>query len=162
MILELLNWDLSAITPYCILDQLLRRLLQPLSNLQSRVNIQEVRNHAEAFVAVASTEAEFIATSPCLIAVASLVSALTNLKRSPEEPFAHFVQSLLTITGVIPEEISKIILRFENLNQPSSPLNGRVYDSNTSMQISPPCCNNNNKNSISRTPTEMVEISCVF
>ena len=81
MVLELLNWDLSAITPYCILDQLLRRLLQPLSNLQNTVNIQEVRNQAEAFLAVASTEADFITTSPSLMAVASLISAFSSLKR---------------------------------------------------------------------------------
>ena len=81
MVLELLNWDLSAITPYCILDQLLRRLLQPLSNLQNTVNIQEVRNQAEAFLAVASTEADFITTPPSLMAVASLISAFSSLKR---------------------------------------------------------------------------------
>ena len=151
MILELLNWDLSAITPYCILDQLLKRLIQPLSNLQSSLNVSEVRSHAEAFVAVASTEADFMTTPPCLIAVASLISALTSLKSTlPKEPLTHFVQTLLSLTGVSLENVSQIILRFENLAHPN----------NTSMQISPSYCNN--KNSISRTPTEMVEISCAF
>ena len=156
MVLELLNWDLSAITPYCILDQLLRRLLQPLSNLQNTVNIQEVRNQAEAFLAVASTEADFITTPPSLMAVASLISAFSSLKRSPEEPFSHFVQTLLSITGVTPEDVSTIVLRFENLTQPLS-------KREEPMQISPFCSNNNKNNSMSRTPTEMVEIStCVF
>merc|ERR1719195_2284175 len=125
MVLELLNWDLSAITPYCILDQLLRRLLQPLSNLQNTVNIQEVRNQAEAFLAVASTEADFITTPPSLMAVASLISAFSSLKRSPEEPFSHFVQTLLSITGVTPEDVSTIVLRFENLTQGCGPLSKR-------------------------------------
>merc|ERR1711953_668569 len=161
MVLELLNWDLSAITPYCILDQLLRRLLQPLSNLQNTVNIQEVRNQAEAFLAVASTEADFITTPPSLMAVASLISAFSSLKRSPEEPFSHFVQTLLSITGVTPEDVSTIVLRFENLTQGCGPLSKREEEP---MQISPFCSNINHKNnSMSRTPTEMVEIStCVF
>merc|ERR1712045_15524 len=132
MVLELLNWDLSAITPYCILDQLLRRLLQPLSNLQNTVNIQEVRNQAEA----------------------SLISAFSSLKRSPEEPFSHFVQTLLSITGVSPEDVSTIVLRFENLTQGCGALSKREEEP---MQISPFCSNINHKNnSMSRTPTEMV------
>merc|ERR1712029_265599 len=81
MVLELLNWDLSAITPYCILDQLLRRLIQPLHDLRG-FDLTEVRNYSEAILNLALTETAFLTTSPCLIAVSSLITAMSNLSRA--------------------------------------------------------------------------------
>ena len=65
LVLEALQWDLSAVTPYSILDQILRSV-----QLESNPNESNVRKHAETFVALAATESHFIHKSPALIAVA--------------------------------------------------------------------------------------------
>ena len=74
LVLEALQWDLSAVTPYSILDQILRSV-----QLESNPNESNVRKHAETFVALAATESHFIHKSPALIAVASLGAALRGL-----------------------------------------------------------------------------------
>ena len=74
LVLEALQWDLSAVTPYSILDQILRSV--PLEANPKEAN---VRKHAETFVALAATESHFIHKSPALIAVASLGAALRGL-----------------------------------------------------------------------------------
>ncbi len=81
LVLQVLNWDLSAVTPYTVLDQLLRSLpvwhreedpdLSPSSDL--------VRRHAETFVALAATEHSFCRRPAAVVAVASLGAALRGL-----------------------------------------------------------------------------------
>ena len=72
--MEALQWDLSAVTPYSILDQILRSVqLEPMPNQSN------VRKHAETFIALAATEHHFTNKSPALIAVASLGAALRGL-----------------------------------------------------------------------------------
>ena len=66
---------MSAVTPYSILDQILRSV--PLE--VDSINPSNVRKHAETFVALAATEYHFTHKSPALIAVASLGSALRGL-----------------------------------------------------------------------------------
>ena len=66
---------MSAVTPYSILDQILRSV--PLE--VDSTNPSNVRKHAETFVALAATEYHFTHKSPALIAVASLGSALRGL-----------------------------------------------------------------------------------
>ena len=77
IVLEALQWDLSAVTPYSILDQILRSV-----QLESNPNESNVRKHAETFVALAATESHFIHKSPALIAVASLGAALRGLNHA--------------------------------------------------------------------------------
>jgi len=50
LVLQTLKWDLSSITPYCILDQLLRRV--PIENF----DLVKARHFAEALMSMASTE----------------------------------------------------------------------------------------------------------
>merc|ERR1711953_392878 len=84
MVLELLNWDLSAITPYCILDQLLRRLLQPLNDLRGQFDdLQIIRNSSETLLSLAITETGFLTVSPSLVAISSLITAMSSLKQRP-------------------------------------------------------------------------------
>ena len=66
---------MSAVTPYSILDQILRSV--PLE--VDSTNPSNVRKHSETFVALAATEYHFTHKSPALIAVASLGSALRGL-----------------------------------------------------------------------------------
>ena len=54
-VLDVLQWDLSAVTPYSILDHILR--IVPLdSTVYDR---DHVRQHAETFVALAANEHTF-------------------------------------------------------------------------------------------------------
>ena len=119
--LELLNWDLSAITPYCILDQLLRRLAKPLHDLQD-FDLTEVRNYSEAILNLALTESAFLTTSPCLIAVSSLITAMSNLGRTSssrgqqnEALVANFLHQLFEISNIRVEEISEVISQLEHI-----------------------------------------------
>ena len=75
--MNVLHWDLSSVTPYSILDNILRSSQTPsLHNL----NISTVRRHAETFVALAATEIDFMGYSPAVIAGASLGAAVRGLK----------------------------------------------------------------------------------
>ena len=120
--LELLNWDLSAITPYCILDQLLRRLAKPLHDLKE-FDLTEVRNYSEAILNLALTESVFLTTSPCLIAVSSLITAMSNLGRGQsrgqqpqnEALVANFLHQLFEISNIRVEEISGVISQLEHI-----------------------------------------------
>ena len=78
MILNVLGWDLSAVTPYSILDQLLRSL-ELDNSAETALSMEKVRKHAETLVALAATEYAFCQKSPALVAVASLGAALRGL-----------------------------------------------------------------------------------
>ena len=121
LVLELLNWDLSAITPYCILDQLLRRLAKPLHDLKEDFDLTEVRNYSEAILNLAMTETTFLTTSPCLVAVSSLITAMSNLglrgqQRGQNEALvASFLHQLFEISNIKVEEISEVISQLEHI-----------------------------------------------
>jgi hypothetical protein len=73
-VLSVLGWDLSAVTPYNILDHLLRFI-----NLDKFFNFETVKKHAETFCALAATEHLFTQTRPAVVAVACLGAALRGL-----------------------------------------------------------------------------------
>ena len=82
MVLNVLHWDLSSVTPYTILDNILRSAQNSkLLNL----DISTVRRHAETFVALAATEADFMEYSSAVIAGASLGAAVRGLKAGSYE-----------------------------------------------------------------------------
>ena len=159
MVLELLNWDLSAITPYCILDQLLRRLIQPLHDLRGHFqDLQSIRNYAETLLSLAITESDFLTTPPSLIAVASLITAMSSLNQKPsslnEEPMvANFLQHLFNVTGLNLEEVATVINNLEVIVRARISFDQAV-SSNSSCKYSPPT-----PPPVSRTPTEMVKAS---
>lgn len=92
LVLDVLNWDLSAVTPYSILDHLLRTL-----EFDPKFQIETVRRHSETFVALAATEHVFCQTSPAVIAVACLASALRGLNAKGLDDMLAKLQGL---TGV--------------------------------------------------------------
>ena len=77
MVLNVLHWDLSSVTPYSILDSILR---SSQNETHHNLDISTVRRHAETFVALAATEPEFMGYSPAVIAAASLGAAIRGLK----------------------------------------------------------------------------------
>ena len=74
-VLDALQWDLSAVTPYSILDHILRTLNFEPSGFDPEV----VRKHAETFVALAATEHIFSLKSPATVAISCLATALRGL-----------------------------------------------------------------------------------
>ena len=74
-VLDALEWDLSSVTAYSILDHILRTV--PLDPRIFDPTI--VRKHAETFVALAATEHIFSLKSPVTVAVACLGAALRGL-----------------------------------------------------------------------------------
>ena len=74
ILLDAIHWDLSAVTPYSILDQILRTV-----TLEPMFDPRVVRTHAETFVALAATEYAFCHQSPLVVAVACLGAALRGL-----------------------------------------------------------------------------------
>ena len=166
LVLELLNWDLSAITPYCILDQLLRRLAKPLHDLQD-FDLTEVRNYSEAILNLALTESAFLTTSPCLIAVSSLITAMSNLGRvtsssrgqQNEALVANFLHQLFEITNIRVEEISEVIsqlehivrLRFAYVPTSSVQQQNTNQQPNTYSNNNSPYCNSESVNMVKTT-----------
>ncbi len=94
----MLGWDLSAVTPYSILDQLLRGL-----SWSSTISLGQVRQHAETFVALAATEFSFYPRSAAVVAVASLGAALRGLNAKETE---QCVDMLRGVTGL--DQVMKI------------------------------------------------------
>ena len=80
MVLNVLHWDLSSVTSYSILDNILRRTAgsSPNAKLYSS-EISTIRRHAETFVALAATEPDFMGYSPAAISGASLGTAIRGL-----------------------------------------------------------------------------------
>ena len=155
--LELLNWDLSAITPYCILDQLLRRLAKPLHDLKEDFDLTEVRNYSEAILNLAMTETTFLTTSPCLVAVSSLITAMSNLggQRGQNEALvANFLHQLFEISNIKVEEISEVISQLEHIVRlrfayvPTSNLTSNPTSNPQQQQtsINSPYCNSDSVN----------------
>ena len=92
-VLDVLQWDLSAVTPYSILDHILRTVsFGPL------LDPEVVRKHAETFVALAATEHLFSLKSPITVAVACLGAAIRGLNPQSLEVM---LQSIFLTCGEI-------------------------------------------------------------
>ena len=92
IVLNVLEWDLSAVTPYSILDHLLRSI-----TLDQSFELETVRKHAETFCALAATEHTFSQKRPSVVAVACLGAALRGLNNTGLE---RMLQSLQISSGV--------------------------------------------------------------
>ncbi len=73
--MDVLGWELSAVTPYSVLDHLLRS-----SVASSEPQMSTVHRHAETFVALAAIEHAFVGLCPAVVAAACLGSALAGLR----------------------------------------------------------------------------------
>ena len=92
IVLNVLEWDLSAVTPYNILDHLLRSI-----KLDSSFHLETVKKHAETFCALAATEHIFSQKRPAVVAVACLGAALRGLSNNGLE---NMLASLQVTSGV--------------------------------------------------------------
>ncbi|XP_076043411.1 G1/S-specific cyclin-D1-like [Oratosquilla oratoria] len=81
LVLSLLKWDVSAITPHAFLDQILDRLQLGMSEM----NLQTVRENATYFIRVCTTDPRFTATPPSMVAAAAVASAVNGLLPNVDE-----------------------------------------------------------------------------
>jgi len=169
MILNVLKWDLSAVTPYSILDQLLRSI----ELRDERLTLEKIRKHSETLVALAATEYAFSHKSPALVAVASLGAALRGLKTSGLD---SMLQNLHLTTGVQENVITECMDEIE-LSIGLS-MNGTSFQPQTTQEqakVPPPApavsapkviYNQTTTNaggvSTSTTPTDVMEVSSAY
>ena len=183
LVLQVLNWDLSAVTPYCIADQLLRRLqLQPFDKTK-------VRQFTENLVALAATEHSVqVRSSSSLVAVSCLATSLARLRQTPEQDnvLRGLLSQLCSVTGLNIKEIAECVNRLEDLIAENSTASSTSSSSTSSLEAPPSKISKhnsgnsfsynsisssnssnsfsgsnfcNNLNQISATPTDMVDIS---
>lgn len=150
--MKLLDWDLSAITPFCILDQLMRRMLLTGVHTSAVVDFQAARNLAETLVTLAVTETAFLTTQPILVAVSSLITALSHTLTTHESQIllADFVKTLLDVSGLGVEEVTKVMLKIED-----TILSMRLNNNNKNQNTNTFC----SKNSTSSNSSGVVEVS---
>ena len=71
VVLQNLNWDLSAITPYDFLEKICFRLSLP--------NVSVIRRHAATFISLCFTDGKFFMYTPSMLAAASVCAACFGL-----------------------------------------------------------------------------------
>ncbi|XP_075047413.1 G1/S-specific cyclin-D1-like [Mixophyes fleayi] len=74
LVLNQLKWDLEAVTPRNFLSHFLALL-----NLSAE-KAEQVRKHAETFIALCTTDCTFIALPPSMVAAASTAAAVAGLR----------------------------------------------------------------------------------
>merc|ERR1712029_776094 len=156
-VLDALPWDLSAVTPYSILDHILRTV-----NFQPMFDPRVVRKHAETFVALAATEYSFCHQSPMVVAVACLGAALRGLN-------PHGLEAMLSAIHL------SCGLQMEQIKQCMDLIEDSIKFSMSGMSFQPQGPMNNNVpekmqkqqqfySSTSTTPTDIMDVTkaCVY
>lgn len=88
--LEILGWDLSTVTPYCVLEQILRRI-DPAPEL--RFDLRAIREASETLVSLVSTEFHLLSSmSNDLIAVSCVLAAFNGMKGGKRAEQQFFIQ----------------------------------------------------------------------
>ncbi len=100
LVLDRLGWELSAVTPYSILDHLLRTV--DLASANNNADPATIRTHAETFQALAATEYVFCGQSPAVVALGCLGAALRGLRF---DALGETMLALVEATGVSSESV---------------------------------------------------------
>lgn len=175
LVLDVLEWDLSAVTPYSILDHILRSIkFDPVFNAET------VRKHAETFVALAATEHTFCHKSPAVVAVACLGAALRGLNSQGLEAMLSNLQLSSGVqTSVIREcmeqiEVSISLSMSGSSYQPNSTTGAATTTATTTTpapaatqtipKIIPQQSSGYFGSSASTTPTDLMDVvsACVY
>ena len=120
MTLRVLNWDLAAVTPYTILNQLLtHQLLQPQTkDIRLKKIATTVQRHTLDLITLSATESSFLEVSPCLIATSCLVAAISGLRRQTDDGddlLGHFLVGLSLVTNLSFEDILHCAAKVEEI-----------------------------------------------
>merc|ERR1719510_1364481 len=118
--LRVLKWDVAAVTPYTILNQLLtHQLLQPQTkDIRLKKIASTVRRHTLDLITVSSTESSFLEVSPCLIATSCLVASISGLRRHTDDGddlLGHFLVGLSLVTNLSFEDILHCAAKVEEI-----------------------------------------------
>ena len=120
LVLRVLNWDLAAVTPYTILNQLLtHQLLQPQTkDIRLKKIARTVQRHTLDLITMSTTESSFLEVSPTLIATSCLVASISGLRRQTEDGddlLGHFLVGLSLGTNLSFEEILHCAAKVEEI-----------------------------------------------
>jgi len=158
-VLDALQWDLSAVTPYSILDHILRTV-----SFGPMFDPEVVRKHAETFVALAATEHLFSLKSPITVAVACLGAAIRGL--NPQSLEVMLKSIFLTCGEIHTDEIRQCMNEIEvSINLSMSGMSFQPTNNNvpvpSKMSKVPQQQKTDGYPQASTTPTDIMEICVV-
>jgi len=106
-ILNVLNWELSAVTSQSFLEHFINGL-----SLEKSFNLHSVRRHAETLTTIAATEYRFLKLKPSIIAAACLSAACSGLSNDQEKA-ASLLRSLSERIKTPPQTILTTLIQIE-------------------------------------------------
>ncbi|XP_055910733.1 G1/S-specific cyclin-D2 isoform X2 [Eupeodes corollae] len=115
-VLSRLKWDLSSVTPLDFLELLLIRL--PIrSNKCPDLNVEKVRQHAQAFISLAAKEHYFSIYSASTIAASSIAAALSGLNwhLRTGKNLRYLLNQLTDLTSVEQDYLQDCMSRMEQI-----------------------------------------------
>lgn len=146
LILHVLKWDLSAVTPYDFLVQIVSRL--PLNP----AHVPTVKKHSQTFMALCATDCRFMLYPPSMIAAGCIGAAIKGLLGSRIEPHS-LLDQLYKVTGIEVDCLRPCQELIENLIKTSlSSLAQQSTDSETPTKSHP-------MKEQSTTPTDVRDIN---
>jgi cyclin D2 len=101
LVLRVLKWDLSVVTPHDFLDQILGRL----SIKESDYNT--MRSHSQVLVTLSAIDFEFAQFSPSVIASGSVTVAAESLLGPEWCQHAGLIDKIRTITSTDPDSLQR-------------------------------------------------------
>ncbi|KAM7349062.1 cyclin D [Cochliomyia hominivorax] len=158
-VLSRLGWDLSCVTPLDFLELLLIRLPIRSSKFPD-LDLDKVRQHAQAFISLAAKEHHFSMYSASTIAASSIAAALSGLNwhLRTGQNLRYLLNLLTDLTSVEQDYLHDCMMKMETIFEEHSrnlqPYLGNTdlqHHSNNSTSNSNNNNNNNNNNSTSTT-----------
>merc|ERR1711971_1222769 len=106
-VLNVLNWELSAVTSQSFLEHFINGL-----SLDKSFNLHSVRRHAETLTTIAATEYKFLKLKPSIVAAACLSAACSGLSNDQEKA-ASLLRSLSDRIKASPQTILTTLIQIE-------------------------------------------------
>merc|ERR1711971_926915 len=106
-VLNVLNWELSAVTSQSFLEHFINGL-----SLDKSFNLHSVRRHAETLTTIAATEYKFLKLKPSILAAACLSAACSGLSNQQEKA-AELLRSLSDRIEASPQTILAALIQIE-------------------------------------------------
>merc|ERR1712172_346849 len=106
-VLNVLNWELSAVTSQSFLEHIINGL-----GLDKSFNLHSVRRHAETLATIAATEYKFLKLKQSIVAAACLSAACSGLSNDQEKA-ASLLRSLSDRIKASPQTILTTLIQIE-------------------------------------------------
>jgi len=150
-VLNVLNWELSAVTTQSFLEHFINGL-----SLDKSLNPQSVRRHAETMATIAATEYKFLKLKPSIVAAACLSAACSGLSNQQEKA-ASLLRSLSDRIEASPQTILTTLIQIEGHVKMFSQQEDKITQSQSSSSV-----HSVYTNSLScgdQTPTDSMQIA---